>query len=114
MNDILFLLGPSFQNDEGETCYCGDSVAIEGMLGFFPTLRRDVEVRYLEAARPREPIIELIGEKHQSLPVLIIADPDMVRDAGFKTSVCNGRSFISQEAEIRRYLSTQYGVGKAA
>ena len=70
--DVLFMLGPYFTDGAGRKRYCGDSVAVEGLLSFFPILKKMVDVRYLDAARPRKAVVELLGEENQSLPVLVI------------------------------------------
>ncbi|HEV7815845.1 MAG TPA: DUF3088 family protein, partial [Janthinobacterium sp.] len=36
MKDQLFLLKPGFSDAGQGPFYCGDSVAVEGLLGFFP------------------------------------------------------------------------------
>uniref|UniRef100_B0SYH7 DUF3088 domain-containing protein n=1 Tax=Caulobacter sp. (strain K31) TaxID=366602 RepID=B0SYH7_CAUSK len=108
MIDQLYLLEPGFSNGALGPLYCGDSVSVEGLLSFFPALREAVDVHYIAFQRPRAPLVEALGEAQQSVPVLILADDTVVKDAGVEVSSANGRRYIADEKTIRRYLSTQY------
>ena len=70
--DQLFLLQPGFFKESEGPFYCGDSVAVEGLLSFFPQLRNEVDVHYIGAPRPRAAIVALIGADNQSAPVLVL------------------------------------------
>ncbi len=72
--DQLFLLQPGFFKESEGPFYCGDSVAVEGLLSFFPQLRNEVDVHYIGAPRPRAAIVALIGADNQSAPVLVLGD----------------------------------------
>ena len=109
MKDQLFLLKPAFMNGGLGPLYCGDSVAVEGLLSFCPVLRELVDVHYLEFARPRGPLVDALGEPHQSVPVIILSDDVEITDLGVQPQVANGRRFIADQKLIRRYLSAQYG-----
>lgn len=65
MKDQLFLMAPGFMNAGLGPFYCGDSVSVEGLLGFFPDLRTKVDVNYIEFPRPRQAIVDLIGDDNQ-------------------------------------------------
>jgi Protein of unknown function (DUF3088) len=108
VKDQLFLLRPGFHNAGLGPLYCGDSVAIEGLLSFCPDLRTLVDVHYLEFQRPRAALVGALGEAHQSAPVIILADQIEVQDAGVALREAHGRRFIADEKMIRRYLSSQY------
>ncbi|MDB5437680.1 MAG: hypothetical protein JWM33_107 [Caulobacteraceae bacterium] len=108
MKDQLYLLKPGFKNGGLGPLYCGDSVAVEGLLSFFPALRDAVEVHYIAFERPRGPLVETLGEANQSVPVLILAQGATPTDEGVETQPANGRLFIADEKIIRRYLSSQY------
>ncbi|HDR9469556.1 hypothetical protein UA18_04097 [Burkholderia multivorans] len=114
MKDTLFILRPGFFKDSDGPFYCGDSVAVEGLLSFYPQLRDAVDVEYVDAPRPRQPIVALIGADHQSAPVLVLGRDRMPVDGTIATREHNGRRFIDSPTDIRRYLSSQYGVAHAA
>ncbi len=108
MKDQLFLLRPGFFNAGLGPLYCGDSVSVEGLLSFCPSLREAVDVHYLPFERPRVPVVEALGEARQSVPVLVLADASEPLDRGVLLQHANGRRYIADEKTIRRYLSTQY------
>ncbi|MDR8726225.1 DUF3088 domain-containing protein [Burkholderia pseudomultivorans] len=114
MKDTLFILRPGFFKDSDGPFYCGDSVAVEGLLSFYPQLRDAVDVEYVDAPRPRQPIVALIGADNQSAPVLVLGRDRTLADGTIATREHNGRHFIDSPADIRRYLSSQYGVAHAA
>jgi hypothetical protein len=113
LKDQLFLLKPGFSGEKGPL-YCSDSVAVEGLLGFFPELRAKIDVHYIPAARPREAIVQLIGTDNQSAPVLVLANGIKPTDSSIAPKTFNGKLFINSEKEIRQYLSVQYGVAQAS
>ncbi|RQS72576.1 DUF3088 domain-containing protein [Burkholderia sp. Bp8963] len=114
MKDTLFILRPGFFKDTEGPFYCGDSVSVEGLLSFYPQLREAVDVEYVDAPRPRAPIVALIGEDNQSAPVLVLGETQTPNDAAIALREHNGRRFIDSPADIRRYLSSQYGVAHVA
>lgn len=79
----LFLLKADFLDENfavGKKFWCPDCVMIEGLLSYYPKLKELIEVNYIDFARPRKPIIELIGETNQSCPVLILNDGSFLND----------------------------------
>ena len=114
MKDQLFLLRPGFKNAGMGPLYCSDSAPVEGVLSFFPELRKLVDVHYLEFPRPRQELVAALGEQNQGLPVLILADERKIKDADLEPESSNGRSFFTDESSIRHYLSTQYGLPVAS
>jgi hypothetical protein len=114
MKDQLYLLRPGFHKDGAGPFYCGDSVAVEGMLSFFPELRDAVDVHYLEFPRPRKPLVAKLGEANQSLPVLILAEQRTGEANATGISVAGATKFISDEKAIRSYLSKQYNLPAAS
>ncbi|WP_081435608.1 DUF3088 domain-containing protein [Paraburkholderia xenovorans] len=114
MKDKLFMLRPGFYQGTEGPFYCGDSVAVEGLLGFFPQLRGEVDVEYIDAQRPRIALVGLIGDENQSAPVLILADGKIPLDEGVQTRLYGNTRFIDSPDHIRRYLSSQYGVARPA
>lgn len=94
----LFLLKPDFQDlnrADGKAYYCPDCIAIEGLLSYYPRLRNELEVHYLDFERPREVLVGLIGEENQSCPVLVLEDG----------------SFINEPNEIISHLTEYHRIG---
>jgi hypothetical protein len=114
MKDKLFMLRPGFfQGSEGPF-YCGDSAAVEGLLSFFPGLRSQIDIEYIDAPRPRHSIVELIGEENQSAPVLVLGLGQVPKDEAIEIQLHGSTRFINSPGDICRYLSSQYGVAHAA
>jgi len=113
VKDQLYLLKPGFFNATLGPLYCSDSLPVEGMLGFFPQLRNAIDVHYVEFPRPRAPLIKLLGEANQSIPVLVLAAGRRIIDTTLEPRQANGRMFFADERSIRQYLSAQYDLAQA-
>ena len=74
MAERLFLLNPDWHDDQGGPWFCPAGAYVEGVLAFYPRLREVLDVAYLDHARPRPPVIQQVGEAHQSCPILILDD----------------------------------------
>lgn len=109
---ILFLLPPDFLDpEEGEGPYvCPHCMAVEGLLSVYPVLRRSLDVRYVPFIRPRTEIIELLGEAHQSCPVLVLP-VGAVSSVAAQESVA-GRLVFKGEHAIAEALAEAYGTGR--
>ncbi len=55
-----------------------------------------------------------LGESNQSLPVLILAANQKVKDEELEPNAANGKVFFTDEKSIRHYLSTQYDLPVAS
>lgn len=110
VKDQLYLLRPGFMNAGVGPLYCSDSAPVEGVLSFFPNLRKSIDVHYIEFPRPRAVLVEALGEEHQSVPVLILAPGRPLRKDVPEPKTARGRSFYNDEKSIRQYLSLQYGL----
>lgn len=107
--DTLFLVEPGFHTNEGGPFYCNDCVPIEGFLSLFPQVRDAIDVQHVKVERPRAPVVAWLGEDHQSLPALVLAEG---AEGIFKT--VDGVAYLDDQAEIRTYLSQSYGVASQA
>ncbi len=114
MKDQLYLLRPGFMNAGMGPLYCSDSAPVEGVLSFFPQLRELLDIHYLEFPRPRAALVERLGERNQSLPVLILAPNKKIKDGALEPSFAQDHWFFTNESSIRQYLSTQYGLPQAS
>ncbi len=108
MKDQLFIMQPGFFNGDLGPLYCGDSAPVEGVLSFFPELRDKVNVHYIAFQRPRAPLVDLLGEENQSIPVLVLAADSKIADATLEPLEAKGHRYFSDQSLIRRYLSSQY------
>lgn len=94
----LFLIKPDFldlKRADNKNYFCPDCVMIEGLLSFYPRLRNEMDVNYVDFNRPRKILVDLLGEANQSCPVLVLEDG----------------SFINELHEIIRHLTINHKVG---
>ncbi len=113
MTDKLFMLRPGFYDGSRGPLYCGDSLGVEGLLSFFPSLRQKIEVHYVDAPRPRTDIVALIGPEHQSAPVLVLS-PGQAPPGEIPVKTSGTLHFIDDPEAICAYLSATYAVGLPA
>jgi hypothetical protein len=108
--DTLFVLRPGFV-DQGKSWFCPYSAQVVGFLDYYPEIKGTLEIVELDFARPRQAIVELIGEAHQAAPVLVLhetVNPDPVADVVIGEA--NGRRFVEKTLHILRYLAATRGV----
>jgi hypothetical protein len=113
VKDKLFLLKPDFMDAEEGPFYCPESAPIEGVLSYYPQLREQIEVHYLDFARPRQAIIAEIGVENQGMPVVVLSAKRSIPAGDFEAREANGRHFITGDREICAYLSQAYDIGIA-
>jgi len=106
--DKLFLLLPGFEDPAypGQKFYCWHCALIEGVLASFPGLPQQLDVERIEWRRPRLPVIDIVGEENQSLPLLVLADR---AKSPHQTGTYQGRAFIADEDKILAALSERHG-----
>lgn len=104
--DILFLLQPGFTDPKRSDgpFICPHCNQIEGFLASFPDLAKAIDVQRLPFPRPRQPVIDLVGEDNQGLPVLVFGD-NAPADAKTHGSV----SFVSDSRRILDLLGERHG-----
>jgi len=110
MKDALFLLKPNFHDPAlpKQVFFCWHCALLEGVISYYPELERHLLVQRIDWPRPRQPLIDLLGEAHQSLPVLVIGDG---RRSPRATGTAQGRDFIADKDGILRELEAHYGIG---
>lgn len=108
--DILFLLKHDFPED-AERYYCPECAEMNGVLAYYPALRHQLDVRYVNFPRPRTEVISLVGAANQSCPVLILAGRPATDLAGITLGEHAGRHFISGSRDIATYLARAHGSG---
>jgi len=109
--DKLFLLKADFMDRDEGPFYCPESAPIEGLLSYYPKLREELEVHYLDFPRPRQAIIDEIGAENQGMPVLVLAADRAA--VGIEVKAAGEKRFIAGDREICSYLSQAYGIGMA-
>lgn len=109
--DRLYLLKPGFM-DKGEGPYfCPGCAQMVGLLEFYPALKSRLELRYLDFPRPRPELVELLGDQHQSCPVLVLKDAPAGIPASIPLQQAKGHWFVEGADDISRYLAHVSGIG---
>ena len=107
--DRLVLLEARFEDPAfpGQQFYCWHCMLLEGLVARFPTLHDTLDVVRIPWSRPRHALITLLGEQHQSLPVLIFA-----ADApeGLVCGEADGVQFADDKDVILRALAVRHGL----
>lgn len=101
--DVDFV-DPAFPN---QTFYCWHCVLMEGLLSSYPDMAQKIDVERISWPKPRQELINMIGDKNQSVPVLILADdaPDNLETKRF-----GNRRFVDDKDAILRTLSIRFGI----
>lgn len=104
--DKIFLIQPDFKDPKrpGLRFVCPYCNQIEGLLLTFPELAKRVDVERVPFLRPRLPVIAVLGEEHQSLPVMVFGNnpPAHAQEA-------NGRRFTDDTRSILEQLALRHG-----
>lgn len=107
--DTLILIKPDFLDPAfpDTRFYCWHCALLEGVLVSFPALLTRLNIVRIEWPKPRQEVIQLIGEENQSLPVLVFAD-DASEQAGARYS--RGRKFVAGKDDILKALSSRHSI----
>ena len=105
--DTLFMLPPGFaDNDRRE--YCPECAEMWGILSWFPAIKESVNIAYMPIHKPRAAMAEILGEKNQNCPTLVLqADSPAYDNCGIMTY--RGQRFINNAKDIGRYYAHRYG-----
>ena len=110
----LFLLNPNFKDtniDANQDYYCPHCAMIEGILAYYPEIRKKIDVRYVNFKRPRVQIIPYIGVENQGCPVLIV-DKHEDKTLTHDFNAHGNYRFTNNKYDIADFLTTKFGVGK--
>lgn len=105
--DTVYLISPGFEDPKqpGQTFICPYCNQVEGLLASFPDLAAGIDVVRVPFARPRQAVIERLGEANQSLPVLVLGDGAAPDDAERHGDV----AFVNDTKRILELLAERHG-----
>jgi DUF3088 family protein len=112
VKDRLYLLRPNFTDKGDGPFFCSECAMVEGMLSFYPDLRKKVDVTYVDFVRPRPAIVRELGPEHQSSPVLVLGEKPAKVPATVTLKQSNGKTFIDDENQICNYLAATFATGR--
>jgi len=105
---VLFLLKPGFYDKNDGPFFCPDCATVEGFLHYVPDVGKKLDIRRVDFKKPRNEIIQLLGESHQGCPVLILDD---VQDPiGATKSTETGKAYLTGGVQICDFLGRTFGV----
>ena len=104
---ILLMLNPWFDHGDQGPFYCPDCGIVEGFLAYNPDIRKQLEIIYVDYKRPRQKIIEYLGEENQGSPVLVLDDSNQISD-GAKKSFSTSKLFIDDPILMFNYLGEHF------
>ncbi|WP_242157233.1 DUF3088 family protein [Aestuariivivens sediminis] len=113
----LFLLKPDFSDknmDDKARYYCPYCAMILGVLNYYPRLKDELDISFIDFERPRKQIVDLIGEDNQGCPNLILNKEDVAELGDISYLKPYGAYyFVNSAPLIARYFSEKYHIGKA-
>ena len=105
--DTLFLLAPGF-DDNNRREYCPECAEIWGLLSYYPAIKEAVDIRYQPIHKPRAKMVEILGDKNQNCPTLVLAeDSPEFDDCGIMRK--GGLRFINNARDIGKYYAARFG-----
>ncbi len=108
---ILFLLKAGFPDPKHGPggFYCPECATIAGLLWYYPEVAAKLDVRIVDAPRPRADVVALVGEENQSCPVLVLPPGD--EPTGVPHA--KGRAFVSGPEKIVDFLADRFGTARS-
>jgi glutaredoxin len=111
----LFLLKPGFfdsnKDNDKKKYFCPHCAMIEGVIKYYPQLEKMIEIQYVDFKKPRQEIIEFIGEENQSCPVLIIDSKQFNNKDISYFNMYGDKFFVNSIELIIRYFTENFGIG---
>lgn len=109
--DQLFVLKADFI-DHGEAWFCPGCAEVLGVLEYYPELKESLRVYQVDYSRPRPDLVSLLGEEHQSCPVLVLGALPPEDIPGVTIRQANGHAFVDDPRGISTYFAHMHGIGK--
>ncbi|MCG8685930.1 MAG: DUF3088 domain-containing protein [Desulfobacterales bacterium] len=103
----LFMLTPWTEDGQGPY-YCPDCGVVEGFFVYSPGAKVDIDIIHVKFERPRDQVVDVLGEENQSCPVLVLAPGTAMPDSA-KKSLSTGAVFIDDAIAICNFLGQTYG-----
>lgn len=109
--DQLYLLDMGFsdENYPQERFFCPDCTLLEGLLAKNAELARAIEIVYVGFEKPRQAVIEQVGEQNQSLPLLVLSEGST---SEYQSGTYKGRSYMTDLNSILSALTERHGFPK--
>ena len=99
----LFLLKPGYGDNADQ--FCPDCALVEGFFTYQPALKAAVDFHYIDFVRPRQALVQLLGEALQNSPALVFPDGQV---PGGVNVAPNGRGYLNDGRAICRWLGQRF------
>lgn len=103
----LFLLKNGFLDNNYGPFYCPDTAAVEGFLKFNPEIENQITVKRINFEKPRQEVIDLLGEENQGCPVLVI-EGETKLETQVQVSEKTGKAFINDIESLCDVLAIEF------
>lgn len=80
MKPKLFILKMPFEDGPGKMWICSHCALIEGALLVNTHWANFTDIRRIDFPKPRNEVVELLGEENQWLPVLVLENNETIND----------------------------------
>ena len=111
----LFLLKANFSDpnlgDENLRYFCPDCAIIEGILSYYPNLKNELDIQYVDFQRPRNELVALLGVNNQSCPSLIINFEKATDKTLRQFQQYSDYLFSNDPKIIANYFAEKFGIG---
>ena len=104
--DQLFVLAAPFEDGPGQMWFCAHCAMIEGALLANPHWAEHLDIHRIAFPRPRQELVELLGEDHQWLPALVLAEDGESAEASRAET---GRLVLTDPVAITAHLARVLG-----
>lgn len=110
---ILYLLKSQFIDTKvgEEPLFCPQCSPIEGLMAMFPDVRQNLDVRYVEFARPRGDMAQYTGE-FQGCPQIVLPDGDDTHSQGLSEPGIGEARRIDDFDKVQSYLIARFDLPK--
>ena len=76
----LFILKMPFEDGPEEFWICSHCALIEGALAVNLHWEEELNIQRVDYPKPRQQVVDLLGEENQWLPVLVLEDKTTIKD----------------------------------
>lgn len=101
------MLNPWIENSDQGPFYCPDCGIVEGFFYYNPDIKDKIEIISVDFERPRQKVIDLLGQENQGCPVLVL-DNESPPSLDIKKSMSTGRMFIDDPIAICEFLTDRF------
>ena len=110
---ILYLLKSKFKDPVHGNAdfFCPQCSPIEGLLAMFPDVRQNLDVRYVDFARPRGDMAEFVGDQQSCSQIVLPNGDDRFSETLSEAGIGSVRRIEDHNA-VQNYLIARFNLAK--